>query len=155
MPYDALVVAPHPDDAETQMGGTLAKLADRGQRLLVIDLTEGEPTEFAGRGVRARQAAEAARILGVDRVNLGLQDRFLADSQDARLEVARLIRQHRPRWVYGIGDACVHPDHAAAVGLTRAAVFLARLGQWIGAGGGKAASPARSARARTPVAPLS
>ena len=130
MPYDALVIAPHPDDAETQMGGTLAKLADRGQRLLVVDLTEGEPTEFAERGVRARQAAEAARILGVDRVNLGLQDRFLTDNLDARLEVARLIRQHRPRWVYGIGDACVHPDHAAAVGLTRAAVFLARLGQW-------------------------
>ena len=137
MPYDALVVAPHPDDAETQMGGTLAKLADRGHRLLVVDLTEGEPTEFAEHGVRARQAAAAAGILGVDRVNLGLQDRFLTDTQDARLEVARLIRQHRPRWVYGIGDACVHPDHAAAVGLTRAAVFLARLGQWEWVPGGE------------------
>jgi LmbE family N-acetylglucosaminyl deacetylase len=128
--YDSLVIAPHPDDAETQMGGTLAKLSDHGQRILVVDLTTGEPTEFAGEGVRAAQAAEAARILGIDRINLGLQDRLLADSADARLEVARLIRQYRPRWVYGIGDACVHPDHAAAVGLTRAGVFLARLGQW-------------------------
>lgn len=118
MGYDALVVAPHPDDAETQMGGTLAKLADRGQRLLIVDLTEGEPTELAAPGVRAAQAAEAARILGVDRLNLGLTDRLLADTQDVRLEVARLIRVHRPRWVYGIGEACVHPDHAAAVGLT-------------------------------------
>jgi LmbE family N-acetylglucosaminyl deacetylase len=137
MGYDALVVAPHPDDAETQMGGTLAKLADRGQRLLIVDLTEGEPTELAAPGVRAAQAAEAARILGVDRLNLGLTDRLLADTQDVRLEVARLIRVHRPRWVYGIGEACVHPDHAAAVGLTRAAVFLARLGQWDRVAGGE------------------
>ncbi len=137
MGFDALVVAPHPDDAETQMGGTLAKLADRGQRLLIVDLTEGEPTELAAPGVRAAQAAEAARILGVDRLNLGLTDRLLADTQDVRLEVARLIRLHRPRWVYGIGEACVHPDHAAAVGLTRAAVFLARLGQWDRVAGGE------------------
>ncbi len=137
MGYDALVVAPHPDDAETQMGGTLAKLADRGQRLLIVDLTEGEPTELAAPGVRAAQAAEAARILGVDRLNLGLTDRLLADTQDVRLEVARLIRVHRPRWVYGIGEACIHPDHAAAVGLTRAAVFLARLGQWDRVAGGE------------------
>jgi LmbE family N-acetylglucosaminyl deacetylase len=136
-PYDALVIAPHPDDAETQMGGTLAKLSDRGQRILVVDLTEGEPTEFAERGVRARQAAEAAGILGIDRVNLGSQDRFLSDDPAVRVEVARLIRRHRPRWVYGIGDACVHPDHAAAVGLTRAAVFLARLGQWERVPGGE------------------
>ena len=130
MTYDALVVAAHPDDAETQMGGTLAKLTDRGQRILLVDLTDGEPTEFAQPGVRARQAAEAARILGVERCTLGVRDRLLQDTPELRLALASLIRQHRPRWVYGTGEACVHPDHAAAVGLTRAAVFLARLGQW-------------------------
>lgn len=136
--YDALVISAHPDDAEVQMGGTLAILVARGQRILLVDLTAGEPTEFAEPGVRARQAAEAARILGVDRVTLGLQDRFLTDTVATRLAVARLIRAHRPRWVYGIGDACVHPDHAAMVGLTRAAVFLARLGQWERVPGGEA-----------------
>lgn len=143
MSFDALVIAPHPDDAETQMGGTLALLADRGQRILLVDLTDGEPTEFAAPGVRARQAAEAARILGAERLSLGLQDRLLADAQGVRLAVARLIREHRPRWIYGIGDACVHPDHAAAVGLTRAAVFLARLGQWERVPGGEALADQR------------
>jgi len=38
------------------------------ERILLVDLSDGEPTEFAERGVRARQAAEAARILGVDRL---------------------------------------------------------------------------------------
>jgi N-acetylglucosamine malate deacetylase 1 len=135
--YDALVIAAHPDDAEAQMGGTLAMLADLGQRLLLVDLTDGEPTEYAVAGVRAEQAAEAARILGVDRVCLSAQDRLLTDTTALRLEVARLIRAHRPRWVYGTGDACVHPDHAAAAQLTRAAVFLARLGQWERVPGGE------------------
>ncbi len=112
------------------MGGTLAKLTDQGQRILLVDLTDGEPTEFAQPGIRARQAAEAARILGVERLSLGLQDRLLQDTPDLRLRLANLIRQHQPRWVYSTGEGCVHPDHAAVVGLVRAAVFLARLGQW-------------------------
>lgn len=130
MGYDTVVIAAHPDDAESQMGGTLAMLADAGNRTLLVDLTNGEPTEFAARGVRAEQAAEAAHILGVDRVALSQQDRLLEDTLDVRLEVAQLIRTHRPRWVYGTSDAGVHPDHAAAATITRAAVFLARLGQW-------------------------
>ena len=60
MTYDALVIAAHPDDAETQMGGTLPKLTDRGQRILLVDLTDGEPTEFAEPGIRAQQAADGA-----------------------------------------------------------------------------------------------
>jgi LmbE family N-acetylglucosaminyl deacetylase len=135
--YDALVISAHPDDAESQMGGTLAILSAKGQRVLLVDLTDGEPTEFAERGVRAQQADEAARILGVERLSLDLQDRFVTDTAETRIKVARLIREHRPRWVYSTGEACVHPDHAAVVGLVRAAVFLARLGQWERVPGGE------------------
>lgn len=138
MKFDALVVAAHPDDAESQMGGTLAKLTDRGYRVLLVDLSDGEPASLAARGVRATQAAEAARILGVERVCLGMQDRLVTDSLDARIAVARLIRVHQPRWVFGTGEACVHPDHAAAAGIVRAAVFLARLDKWEEVPGGEA-----------------
>ncbi len=137
MRYDAIVLSAHPDDAETQMGGTLAILAGKGQRVLLIDLTEGEPTEYAQAGIRAQQANEAARLLGVERLSLGLQDRFLTDTKETRLQLAHLLREYRPRWVYSTGEACVHPDHAAVVGLTRAAVFLARLGQWDRVAGGE------------------
>lgn len=78
MSYDALVIAAHPDDAETQMGGTLAKLSEQGQRILLVDLTDGEPTEFAEPGIRVQQADEAARLLG-------LQDRLLTDRMETRL----------------------------------------------------------------------
>lgn len=137
MSYDALVIAAHPDDAEAQMGGVLAKLSARGQRILLVDLSDGEPADYGPRGERAKQAAEAARILGVDRTCLGMQDRLIVDSQEARIKVARLVREHRPRWVYGTGEACVHPDHAAAAGIVRAAVFLARLKNWDQVPGGE------------------
>lgn len=137
MSYDTLVISAHPDDAEAQMGGALALLADKGQRILLLDLTEGEPTEFAQAGIRAQQANEAARLLGVERRSLGLQDRLLTDTSETRLHLAHLLRAYRPRWVYTTGEACVHPDHAAVVGLIRAAVFLARLGQWERVPGGE------------------
>jgi len=54
MSYDALVISTHPDDAEAQMGGTLAKLSQKGQRVLLVDLTDGKPTEFAQAGIRAQ-----------------------------------------------------------------------------------------------------
>jgi LmbE family N-acetylglucosaminyl deacetylase len=136
--YDVLVIAAHPDDAEAQMGGTLIKLAEAGRRILLVDLTDGEPADFADAGVRRGEAADAARVLGVDRLILGHRDRLLGDNDEIRLEVAGLIREHRPRWVFGTGEACVHPDHIAAATITRAAVFLARLGKWDrveGAGG--------------------
>ncbi|GAC1358279.1 MAG: bacillithiol biosynthesis deacetylase BshB1 [Ktedonobacteraceae bacterium] len=137
MSYDVVVISAHPDDAEAQMGGTLALLSEKGQRILIVDLTDGEPTEFAEPGIRARQAQEAARILGVERLSLGLQDRLLTDTLGTRLRVAQLIREHRPRWIYSIGDACIHPDHAVTGTIARAAVFLARLGQWERVPGGE------------------
>jgi LmbE family N-acetylglucosaminyl deacetylase len=61
----------------------------------------------------------------------------LADDVTLRLEIAALIREHRPRTIYAIGEACVHPDHVAAASATRAAVFLARLGRWDEVPGGE------------------
>jgi len=130
MAYDALVIAAHPDDAEVQMGGTIAKLADQGRRILLVDLCDGEPTDYAPPGVRAQQAQRAAQILGAERHSLTAQDRFIQDSIPLRLALARLIREHRPRWVFGTTAAGVHPDHAAVTPLVTAAVFYARLQNW-------------------------
>jgi LmbE family N-acetylglucosaminyl deacetylase len=130
MSYDVLVVSAHPDDAEVQMGGTIAKLVGEGLRVLLVDLCDGEPSDFAAPGERAAQAHRAAALLGADRIFLDGQDRLLADTLPLRLGVARLIRSHRPRLVFGTTDACVHPDHAAVGSLLSAAVFYARLDHW-------------------------
>lgn len=135
--YDALVIAAHPDDAEAQMGGTIALLTDAGQRVLLVDLVDGEPTEYAERGVRAVQAQQAATLLGAERLTLPHQDRLLRDTQELRLEVARLIRRYRPRTVYATTGAAIHPDHVAAASIVAAAVFLARLDKWAQVPGGE------------------
>ncbi len=137
MAYDALVFAAHPDDAEVQMGGTIAKLTEQGLDVLIVNLCDGEPADYAEAGVRAEHAQRAAAILGADCLILDEQDRFIEDSIPLRLELAQLIRRHRPQWVFGTAEACVHPDHAAVEPLVTAAVFYARLKKWEQVPGGE------------------
>ena len=107
--FDVLAFGAHPDDLEVVLGGTAAKLVRSGLTVLFVDLCDGEPARHAIRGVRQRQADQAATILGVRRATLPLRDRFIRDSPEARLAVARLIRQHKPRLVFTTAGAGVHP----------------------------------------------
>lgn len=138
MAYEVMVITAHPDDAEVQMGGTIVKLVRKGHNVLIVDLCDGEPADFAEPGVRRQQAARAAQILGADRLLLAGQDRLLQDTIETRLAVTRLIREHRPRWVFGTAEACIHPDHAAVEPTVTAAVFYARLKNWARVPGGEA-----------------
>lgn len=137
MPYDILVAAAHPDDAEVQMGGTIAKLTRKGYSVLLVDLCDGEPADYAEPGVRRRQALRAAEILGAERLILDQQDRLIMDTLEIRLKLTQLIREHRPRWVFGTAEACVHPDHAVMEPILTAAVFYARLKNWDQVPGGE------------------
>jgi N-acetylglucosamine malate deacetylase 1 len=137
MPYDLLIIAAHPDDAEVQMGGTIAKLTQLGHRTLIVDLCDGEPADYAPPGTRREQALRAARLLGADRLFLDGQDRFITDNIPTRLALAQLIREHRPRMVFGTTGACIHPDHASVDPLVTAAVFYARLKNWDRVPGGE------------------
>src|SRR6266436_8309069 len=60
---DVLAIAAHRDDVEQTCGGTLLKMAERGQRTGILDLTQGEMGTRGTAKDRAREAAEAARIL--------------------------------------------------------------------------------------------
>ena len=137
MAYDMLIIAAHPDDAEVQMGGTIAKLTRAGHRILIADLCDGEPADYAPQGTRREQALRAAKLLGADRVFLDGQDRFIMDNIPTRLALAHLVREHRPRLVFGTTGACIHPDHAAVDPLVTAAVFYARLKNWDRVPGGE------------------
>jgi LmbE family N-acetylglucosaminyl deacetylase len=95
-----------------------------------VDLCDGEPTRYGSRGQRREQAARAAAILGVDRIALSLTDRLILDTVDARLAVARLVRQHRPRVVFSTLGAAVHPDHKAVTDIVTHGVIYACLPKW-------------------------
>ena len=125
---DALVIAPHPDDAELGMGGTIALLLGRGLRVGVLDLTDGEPTPRGSVEIRARETAAATAALGLPwRENLGLPNRRLRATLRARGALAGVIRRVRPRWLFAPHWVDAHPDHVAATRLVEAARFWAKL----------------------------
>lgn len=121
------VIAPHPDDAELGMGGTIARLVAEGHRVLIVDLTDGEPTPCGSPERRAAEAAEATRILGCERVNLGLPNRTLVHCIEHRHAVAALYRSFRPEIVFVPHPEDVHPDHLAATRIAEDARFDAKL----------------------------
>lgn len=125
---DVLVVAPHPDDAELGMGGTILKLRSEGRSVGVLDLTNGEPTPFGTPEIRARETATATAVLGLDhRENLGLPNRSLEPTLEARAALAGAFRRLRPRWVFAPYWVDAHPDHVAATQLIEAARFWSKL----------------------------
>src|SRR5580658_2323650 len=128
MKLDLLAIAPHPDDVELTCGGTLIKMARRGRRVGVLDLTGGEMGTRGTVEIRRREAAAAARLLGVaHRENLRLPDAHLELRMDYKLAIARRIRALRPRTVilpYWEGR---HPDHYTASRLGYEGCFLAGL----------------------------
>ncbi|HVB86584.1 MAG TPA: PIG-L family deacetylase [Candidatus Dormibacteraeota bacterium] len=135
--YDVVAFGAHPDDLEAVLGGTAAKLARNKFAILFVDLCEGEPTRYAPRGERHKQAAQAAEILGVHRATLDLQDRLIRDTIGARIEIARLLREHRPRMVFATSGSGVHPDHQALTEIVINGVFYARLPKWEEVPGGE------------------
>lgn len=122
-----LVVGPHPDDQELGMGATIAKLSDAGHDILLLDITNGEPTPHGDPITRAKESARAAEILGVRRRLLGLPNRFVMHTIEARHAVAGVIREHRAEIVFVPYFEDAHPDHRAVTRIVEDARFDAKL----------------------------
>lgn len=127
-PLDFLVVAPHPDDAELGMGGTIAKMVAEGWRVGILDLTSGEPTPNGSEARRRQETLKATETLGVTwRGNAGLPNRKLEPTLEARELIASYFRILQPRWIFAPYWEDAHPDHVAATQLVEAARFWAKL----------------------------
>ena len=125
---DILAIAAHRDDIEQTCGGTLLKMAERGYRTAVLDLTQGEMGTRGTVEDREREANEAARMLKVGwRQALDIPDGRVENTYENRLKVARVIRQLRPRVLILPYWQARHPDHAIASPLGYEAAFLAGL----------------------------
>jgi bacillithiol biosynthesis deacetylase BshB1 len=125
---DVIAVGAHPDDVEIGVGGTLASLVRQGFRVGIVDLTDGEPTPHGSIETRAAETAAATKALGVAwRENLGLVNRSLEPTLEARAKLAGVIRRTRPKWLFAPYWEDAHPDHVAATQLTEAARFWAKL----------------------------
>jgi len=123
-----LAIGAHPDDVELTCGGTLIKAAQQGYRTAIVDLTGGETGTHGSKGLRSEEAQRSALLMGVtERVNAGLPDAGLHNTDETRRVVVALIRHFAPRVVilpFPIGR---HPDHRVASELCRDASYLAGL----------------------------
>lgn len=127
-PLDLLVVAPHPDDAEISVGGTILKSLKQGKRVGVLELTNGEPTPRGSLERRQAETAEATRVLGLTwRHQLDLPNRSLENNLVSRRQVAAVFRLTRPKIILAPYWEDAHPDHVAASALVDAARFWSKL----------------------------
>lgn len=128
MQTDVLAIAAHRDDVEQTCGGTLLRMAARGLRTAILDLTQGEAGTRGTAEERAREAAEAAKILGVAwREALTLPDGAIENTLANRVAIVRVLRLLRPRVVILPYWQARHPDHAIVGTLGYEACFLSGL----------------------------
>lgn len=128
MKLDILAFAAHPDDAELGCGGTLLSHRAQGKTTGIIDLTRGELGTRGTPTTRAREASDAAKILGIAiRENLGFADGFFVNDRTHQLAIIAAIRRYRPEVVLANAPRDRHPDHGRAAQLVVDACFLAGL----------------------------
>jgi bacillithiol biosynthesis deacetylase BshB1 len=125
---DVLAIAAHRDDVEQTCGGTLLRMAARGLRTAILDLTQGEAGTRGTAEDRAAEAAASAKLLGVSwRQALNFPDGAVENTIANRIEIARVLRIVRPRVVILPYWQARHPDHAITGTLGYDACFLSGL----------------------------
>lgn len=125
---DVLAIAAHRDDVEQTCGGTLLRMAARGLRTAILDLTRGEAGTRGTAEDRAQEASEAASLLGVSRREaLDLPDGAIENTLENRMKIVRVLREVRPRVVILPYWQARHPDHAIVATLGYEACFLSGL----------------------------
>jgi LmbE family N-acetylglucosaminyl deacetylase len=132
----------HPDDETFAVGGTLAKLAERGERIDLFCATDGDAGKSSGIPVSSRgelaawrrsELTAAAAVLGIASLTTpGHPDGALRDVDQDRLigEIVLFLRRTRPEVVLTFGPEGAptqHRDHRAISRAATAAFFLARL----------------------------
>jgi LmbE family N-acetylglucosaminyl deacetylase len=125
-----LAIGAHPDDAEFQAAGTLARLRQAGLEIVIATMTPGDcgsaelpPEEIAA--IRRKEAADAARHLNAP--YFCLEERDLAIDYDAetRRKVVALLRDCNPDVVFTHPRRDYMVDHEITSLLVRDACFAA------------------------------
>ena len=128
MQVDLLAFGAHPDDVELGCGGSIAKAISQGKTVGIIDLTRGELGTRGTAEIRAKEAAAAAKILGVSfRKNLGFKDGFFSNDQAHQMQLIQLLRMHQPKVVLCNAIDDRHIDHGKGSKLVSDACFLSGL----------------------------
>jgi len=122
-PDCALVITPHPDDAEIGCGGTVSKWIAEGTKVFYVLCTNGdkgsddpEMTSERLAKIRYEEQEEAAKAMGVSEVvHLGYPDGGLNDDAEFRGKLVHAIRKFQPEVVFSTDPMrrsfYLHRDH--------------------------------------------
>ena len=123
-----LAIGAHPDDVELGCGATIAKEVSLGKKVGILDLTKGELGTRGSAEIRAEEATNGAKILGVEvRENLGFADGFFVNDEKHQLEIIKIIRKYKPEIVLCNAIDDRHIDHPKGSKLVSDACFLSGL----------------------------
>src|SRR5215204_2340359 len=133
MEIDILAIFAHPDDVELTVGGTLLKMKSMGYKTGALDVTQGEMGTRGSVEIRAREAADASRILKLDvRENLELPDGHVFVTDDERTKLVRVLRRLKPKVLLTHQMDDPHPDHNHIAYLVREAARLSSMQKYDG-----------------------
>jgi bacillithiol biosynthesis deacetylase BshB1 len=128
MKVDILAFGVHPDDVELGCSGTLIASVAQGKKVAVVDLTRGELGTRGTAETRKKEAANAAKIMGVHaRENLEMADGFFENDEINVRKVISVIRKYQPEIVLCNAPEDRHPDHGRSSKLVSDAAFLSGL----------------------------
>ena len=128
MKLNILAIGVHPDDVELGCSGTLIKEINRGKRIGILDLTEGELGTRGTVQTRYSEADEAAKIIGTAvRENAQMRDGFFKNDEEHQLRLITYIRKYQPEIIFANILEDRHPDHGRAGNLVYDACFLSGL----------------------------
>lgn len=128
MKLDILVLAVHPDDAELGCSGTILKHVAEGKKVGVVDFTRGELGTRGSAEIRAQEASDSAKIMGLHtRENLCFRDGFFRNDEAHQLEIIKVLRKYQPEIVLTNAMEDRHSDHGRAGDLANDACFLSGL----------------------------
>lgn len=128
MKLDILFIVAHPDDVELCCAGTVFKHVALGYKVGIADMTAGELGTRGNATLRAEEAEEASKIMGLSiRENLGLRDGFFELSESNKLAIIKAVRTYQPGIVITNAVRDRHPDHGRAAQLVAESCFLSGL----------------------------
>jgi N-acetylglucosamine malate deacetylase 1 len=129
---DLLAFGPHPDDIEIGLAGTIAVHTAAGFHVGLCDLTRGELGSNGTPEEREAEGEAARVVLGAAwRRNLRWPDGGITGDDLQIADVARLVRQCRPRAVAIPYWDDRHPDHRAASQAVTQGVFRSGLRRFV------------------------
>ncbi len=121
-----LVLGAHSDDSVIGAGGTIAKYAKEGKKVISIVFSYGEKSHpwlkaKIAQKMRSEEAFEASKILGCKTVFFDLKEfNFAKDYEEKKVEVKliKLIEKHKPNKIFNHSNEDPHPDHKAVNKIT-------------------------------------